>query len=63
MAATPQQGAYLGTTLVGFTSLVAGLVLREGHSVLGLSVALIGVAALIYSGIGFYRIKSLAFTK
>jgi hypothetical protein len=63
MAAIPQQGTYLGTTLAGFTSLVAGLVVRDGHSALGLSVAFIGLAVLVYSGIGFYRIKNLGFTK
>ena len=63
MAAIPQQGTYLGTTLAGFTGFAAGLVMREGHSVLGWSLALIGLAALVYSGIGFYRIKNLALTK
>lgn len=63
MAAIPQQGTYLGTTLAGFTSFTSGLVMREGHSILGWSLALIGLVALVYSGIGFYRIKSLALTK
>lgn len=63
MAAIPQQGTYLGTTLVGFTSFSAGLVMRDGHSTLGGSIALVGLAVLVYSGISFYRIKKLALTK
>lgn len=63
MAATPQQGTYLATTLAGFTGFASGLVMREGHSVVGWSLAIIGLAVLVYSGIGFYRIKSLALTK
>lgn len=63
MAAIPQQGTYLGTTLVGFTSFTAGLVMREGHWALGWPIALIGLAVLVYSGISFYRLKKLALTK
>ncbi|HVO80446.1 MAG TPA: hypothetical protein VMT28_06935 [Terriglobales bacterium] len=63
MAAIPQQGTYLGTTLVGFTSLAAGLVIREGHFAIGVLGAIVGLGLLIYSGIGLYRIKSLALTK
>ncbi|MBZ5599675.1 MAG: hypothetical protein LAN83_15295 [Acidobacteriia bacterium] len=63
MAAIPQQGTYLGTTLVGFTSLAAGLVLREGHTVIGILGAIVGLGLLVYSGIGLYRIKTLALTR
>ena len=63
MAAIPQQGTYLGTTLVGFTSLTAGLVIREGHSALAVLGTIIGFGLLVYSGIGLYRIKTLALTK
>jgi hypothetical protein len=61
--AIPQQGTYLGTTLVGFTSLAAGLVVREGHTVIGVLGAIIGLGLLVYSGVGFYRVKGLEFTK
>jgi hypothetical protein len=63
MAAIPQQGTYLGTTLSGFTTLTVGLVLREAHSAMGVLGALIGLGLLVYSGIGLYRIKNLALTK
>jgi hypothetical protein len=57
MAATRQQGTYLTTTLVGFTAFPAGIV--EGGG-LGALVAIVGAALLIYSAVGFYRIKGLA---
>ncbi|HUK24043.1 MAG TPA: hypothetical protein VLV49_05645 [Terriglobales bacterium] len=57
MAATKQQGTYLTTTLIGFTAFPAGLV--EGGG-MGIVVALAGIALLIYSAVGFYRIKGLA---
>jgi hypothetical protein len=63
MAAIPQQGTYLGTTLAGFTTLTVGLVLREAHSVMGVLGALVGLGLLVYSGIGLYRIKNPALTK
>jgi hypothetical protein len=56
MAAIRQQGTYLGTTLVGFTAFPAGLVTGGG---LGMIVAIVGVGLLIYSAIGFLRIKHL----
>ena len=57
MAATSQQGTYLGTTLAGFTALTAGL------AGLGVLVALVGLFVLIVSAVGFYRIKSAESTK
>jgi hypothetical protein len=55
MAATPQQGAYLATTLIGFTALPAGLV---AGGALGAVVAIVGLGFLIYAAAGFYRIKN-----
>lgn len=56
MGAVKQQGVCLFTLLVGFTALSAGLVKGGG---LGIVVALIGAALLIYSFVGFARIKHL----
>lgn len=56
MAATPQQGTYLATTLIGFTALPAGLVAGGG---LGTAIAIVGVGFLIYAVAGLYRIKSV----
>jgi hypothetical protein len=55
MAATPQQGSYLATTLIGFTAFPAGLV--TGGAV-GAAFAIAGLGFLIYSAAGFYRIKN-----
>jgi hypothetical protein len=57
MAATRQQGTYLGTTLIGFTTLVGGL---YGGGTLGIVVTVVGAAFLLYSGFGFYRAKAEA---
>jgi hypothetical protein len=57
MAAVRQQGTYLTTTLIGFTAFPAGLV--EGGG-LGILVAIVGAGLLIFSAVGFYRIKGLA---
>ena len=59
MAAIRRQGEYLGSTLAGFTALTAGLVVGK---VLGAVVAIVGVGLLVYSAIGFHRIKSLTST-
>ena len=56
MAASQQQGTYLGTVLIGFTALTAGMVLGGG---IGKVIAILGVALLVYSAIGFYRIKDV----
>lgn len=55
MAATPQQGAYLATTLIGFTALAAGLV---AGGTAGVVTAIVGLAFLIYAAAGFYRIRN-----
>jgi len=56
MAATSQQGTYLGTTLVGFTAFAAGLYVGGGF---GAVVAIVGLVLLAISAVGFYRIKQL----
>jgi hypothetical protein len=55
MAAIAKQGTYLGVLLTGFTAFVAGLAAGGG---LGIVIALVGVGLLLYSAVGFYRIKS-----
>jgi hypothetical protein len=55
MAATSQQGTYLGTTLTGFTAFTAGLYKGGG---LGIVIAIVGVALLLLSAAGFYKIKN-----
>ncbi|HUM04433.1 MAG TPA: hypothetical protein VLT90_03170 [Terriglobales bacterium] len=57
MAAVRQQGTYLGTSLTGFTAFTAGLYSGGG---LGALIAVVGAGLLLYSGFGFYRIKSVA---
>ncbi|PYV38809.1 MAG: hypothetical protein DMG06_24750 [Acidobacteria bacterium] len=54
MAASSQQGTYLGTTLVGFTAFTAGLYVGGA---LGVVVAILGLLLLVISAVGFYRIK------
>ena len=55
MGANAKQGTYLGTTLVGFTSFVAGLYNGGG---LGIVFAIVGAALLVVSGAGFYKTKA-----
>jgi len=57
MAASAQQGTYLGTTLAGFTAYVAG---RVAGGSTGMLIALVGLVLLILSAAGFYRLKSLS---
>jgi len=57
MAATRQQGTYLGTTLAGFTAFVAGLYGGGGRGIL---VAIVGAGLLLYSAAGLYRAKNIA---
>jgi hypothetical protein len=59
MAATSQQGTYLGTTLTGFTATVAGFVTTTTHGALGWIITLSGLALLGFSTVGFVRIKHL----
>jgi hypothetical protein len=54
MPATADQGKYLGTTLVGFTALPAGLYMGGGT---GIVVAIIGAGLLLLSAAGFRKIK------
>lgn len=56
MAATRQQGAYVGTTLTGFSAFVGGL---YGGGV-WILLSAVGAVLLLYSGFGFYRTKSVA---
>jgi hypothetical protein len=56
MAANTQQGTYLATTLAGFTALTGGLVAKGS---IGILVSLVGLALLIASAAGFYKIKDL----
>lgn len=56
MAAVRQQGTYLGATLTGFTAFTAGIYVGGG---MGMLIAVLGGALLLYSAFGFYRIKSV----
>jgi hypothetical protein len=56
MAANAKQGTYLGTTLTGFTSFVAGLHAGGG---LGVVFAIVGAGLLLLSAAGFYKIKTI----
>ena len=55
MGTNAKHGTYLGTTLVGFTSLVAGLYNGGG---LGIVFAIAGAALLLVSAAGFYKTKA-----
>ena len=55
MAANAKQGTYLGTTLTGFTSFVAGLYTGGG---IGIVVAIVGAVLLVVSAAGFHKIKT-----
>lgn len=59
MAANSQQGTYLGTTIAGFTALVAGLVTAPAHSGIGWLVAIVGFALLGISSAGFLKLKQM----
>jgi hypothetical protein len=63
VAANRQQGSYLVVFLAGFTALVAGLAAWSSSPGLGAVLTLAGLALLIYSLAGFYRIKRLEFTE
>lgn len=63
MAANRQQGVYLSEFLVGFTAFPAGLVMiSTGSGALGYVVTIAGLAVLLHSCVGFYRIKKLEYT-
>jgi hypothetical protein len=55
MGTNAKHGTYLGTSLVGFTSLVAGLYNGGG---LGIVFAIAGAALLLVSAAGFYKTKA-----
>jgi hypothetical protein len=59
MAANAQQGTYLGTTLAGFTALVAGLVTTSASTGVGWLIAVTGIALLGFSTAGFLKLKQL----
>ncbi len=60
MAAIRQQGVYLSEFLVGFTTFPAGLVLvSTGSGAIGVVITIVGLAVLLHSCVGFYRIKKL----
>lgn len=59
MAANPQQGTFVATSVAGFTSLVAGLVFTATHTAIGWIVAVVGLALLTMSAAGLYRLKQL----
>jgi hypothetical protein len=63
VAANRQQGSYLVFFLAGFTALVAGLAAWSSSTGLGIVLTLAGLACLVYSLAGFYRIKRLEFTE
>ena len=56
MASVSQQGSYLGTTLIGFTSFTGGLVAGGG---IGMVVAIVGLVLLIASAAGFYSVRNV----
>jgi Flp pilus assembly protein TadB len=61
VAANRQQGSYLLVFLLGFTFLPAGLVAWGTHPLIGVLLALAGLALLIHSFVGFYRIRHLEY--
>jgi hypothetical protein len=62
MAANRQQGCYLLEFLIAFTTFPAGLVLlSSGMRAIGVLATIAGLALLIHSSVGFYRIKKLEF--
>jgi len=63
MAANSKQGTYLGTTLTGFTALVAGLVTTSTHAALGWLVTVGGLGLLAISTAGFVRLKHVEVKK
>lgn len=54
MAANRQQGTYLATTLAGFTAFPAGVAVGGAK---GMLTAIVGLALLAISAVGFYRAK------
>lgn len=64
MAANRQQGSYLAVFCVAFAVLPAGLIaLANQRPIIGVLLTLSGLALLVHSLVGFYRIKSLEFPR
>lgn len=61
MAAISQQGSYLAVFLLGFTFFPAGLVAWSSRPIIGVILTLAGLALLVHSFVGFYRIRHLEF--
>ena len=62
MAANRQQGGYLAVFVLAFIALPAGLIALANHRpIIGVILTLAGLALLIHSFSGFYRIKRLEF--
>ncbi|MGZ4836525.1 MAG: hypothetical protein ACXVZZ_12865 [Terriglobales bacterium] len=62
MAANRQQASYLGSFLLGFTMLPAGLMTRPSHPGAGIVTAVIGLGLIVQAFVGTHRIKRLEFT-
>ena len=56
VAANRQQGGYLAVFIVAFTALPAGLIAWSSHPIIGVILTLAGLALMIHSLVGFYRI-------
>ena len=63
VAANSKQGSYLAIFLFGFTAFPAGLVVWSSSSGLGLVLTLGGLALVLFSLVGFVRIKPLEHTE
>lgn len=63
MAANRQQAGYLAVFIIAFTTLPAGLIAWSSHPIIGVVLTLAGLALIIHSLVGFFRIKRLEFTK
>lgn len=62
MAANRQQGGYLTLFLAAFTGIVAGLVLwSSNHTGIGVVLTLVSIILLVFSLVGFRKIKPLEF--
>ena len=62
VAANRQQGGYLAEFITAFTAAPAGLIAWTNHrTALGVVLSLAGLALMIHSLVGFYRIKRLEF--
>jgi len=62
VAANRQQGGYLAVFIVAFTALPAGLIAWSSNPIIAVILTLAGLALMIHSLVGFYRIKRLEFS-